>query len=404
MNNQQKEKMKEFNLTTKRRCFFIKGITALSLSFALQGKRCTSGGGTMDHMVKKINDNAFMREIENRNDISQEDEVHNNLLYAAVSSNNLQKVVLLLNRIDKDIKSGFRYKEKDFPNIYNKKSKKTALGLAIEENYIPIVRRLAQSEHIDINKAKIGSTSLLEALFHKKKEIAKILLDHPKIDICTKDAISGSSPLHLAIEQKLEDTALLLIPKLSYQDFKEKNKKGEIPLHLAIEHNLKEVITVLVRGLSSIEDLCQKDNKGRSPLHMAVRDNNQTAFKLLLDKIWILCHNKNPFVDSNQLFAQLFDKDIKGRSVFARSYLPKYTTQGWVHITDNNVNMFEYVLKTVGEVAHLNGSQWEAIIEEINKFAHQGTIKEQYADRLRKIVDTYRGAKNAVGAGSVASV
>lgn len=65
----------------------------------------------------------------------------------------------------------------------------------------------------------------------------------------------------MAIEQKLEDIASLLITKLSDQDLKGKNKKGDTPLHLAIEHNLDDVVLSLVKKFSTIEDLCDKDKK-----------------------------------------------------------------------------------------------------------------------------------------------
>ncbi|MGI2298602.1 ankyrin repeat domain-containing protein [Candidatus Cardinium hertigii] len=382
MNNQPKKHIEGLNLNTKQRCFLGKTIAVLSLSFVLQGRSCRSGGGTMNHMVKKINDNQFIKEIENRKDISQQDEVGNNMLYAAVKSQELQKVVLLLKRIDEDIASHFIYKHKDFPNTYDKKSKKTALGLAIEKNYIDILNRLVKSDHIDINKAKMGSTSLLEALLNKKEAIANILVKHPKIDIHTKDATSGSSPLHLALEQKLKDIAFLLITKFSDQDLKGKNKKGETALHLAIEHNLDDVVTSLVRKFSTIEDLCAKDNKGRTPLHMAVRGNHKHTFQPVLNQIERLCSDKSIFI------GKLFEKDTEGRSVFARAYLPKSDTQRRIHIPEDNANMFQYVLSNVKH--SLDPEHWNLITTEINSLKQKGIIKEEYKDKLLKIVNRHK--------------
>ncbi|WP_041546086.1 ankyrin repeat domain-containing protein [Cardinium endosymbiont of Encarsia pergandiella] len=384
--------MKTLNVHTKQRCFFIKSITVLSLSFILQGRSCRSGGGTMDYMVKKIDDKQFIKEIGNKKDISQEDEVGNNMLYAAVSNKELQKVVLVLKRIDEDIasKRDLEYNHKDFPNTYYNNSNKTALGLAIEKNYIEIVKRLAQSEHIDINKAKKGSTSLLEALLNKKKEIATILLNDPKTDIRTKDATSGSSPLHLAIEQKLEDIASLLITKLSDQDLKGKNKKGDTPLHLAIEHNLDDVVLSLVKKFSTIEDLCDKDKKGRTPLHMAVRGTDTNAFQIVFHRIEHLCNDKSTSI------GKLFEKDTKGRSVFARAYLPKYDTQRRVRIFEENMKPFASILSTVHN--NLTTTDWESIANEINSLEQKRTINEGYRAKLLKIVDRYKPLQNAIGA------
>ncbi|MGI2299820.1 ankyrin repeat domain-containing protein [Candidatus Cardinium hertigii] len=360
MNNQLKKQIKELNLNTKQRCFFIKSITVLTLSLLLQGRSCRSGGGIQGQTVKMTTVEQFCEEINDRKDISRApDGVGDNWLYNAVINNSPKKVAHVLKRIDKDIASNFQYKHKDFPNTYHNKSKKTALGLAIEKNYIEIVKRLAQSEHIDINKAKMGSTSLLEALSHKKKEIANILVHHPKIDIYTKDAASGSSPLHLAIE-----------------------------------HNLEHVVISLVGKLSTIQDLCAQDDKKRTPLHMAVRGNHKNAFQVVFHKIQDLCNDKSASI------VKLFEKDNQGRSVFARAYLPKYTTQSLcsilrIHIPQDNEEMFKYVLFNVQH--SLDPEHWKCITSEINSLKEKGTINEKYADQLLKTVNGYRPAQKETG-------
>ncbi|WP_165393809.1 ankyrin repeat domain-containing protein [Cardinium endosymbiont of Bemisia tabaci] len=392
MNNQLKKQIKELNLNTKQRCFFSKSIAVLSLSFVLQGRSCRSGGGIQGQTVKMTTVEQFCEEINDRKDISRApDGVGDNWLYNAVINNSPKKVAHVLKRIDKDIASKYnlKYKHKDFPNTYHNKSKKTALGLAIEKNYIEIVKRLAQSEHIDINKAKMGSTSLLEALSHKKKEIANILVHHPKIDIYTKDAASGSSPLHLAIEQKYENIAHSVICTLNEQGLREKNKKSETPLHLAIEYNLDHLVALLVNKLSGIADLCAQDNKKRTPLHMAVRGNHKNAFQVVFHKIEDLCNEKSASI------VKLFEKDNQGRSVFARAYLPKYTTQRRIHIPQDNEEMFKYVLSNVQH--SLDPEHWKCITSEINSLKQKGTINEKYANQLLKTVNGYRPAQKETG-------
>ncbi|MGI2257172.1 ankyrin repeat domain-containing protein [Candidatus Cardinium hertigii] len=391
MNNEPKKQIKKLNLNTKQSCFFAKSIAVLSLSFVLQGRSCQSGSGIQDRIVKTTTNKEFCDEIGNKKDISIPDrETGKNWLYTAVSYNQLEKVKHILKRIDEDIASSFEYKNKDFANIYHKKSNKTALGIAIEKGYTEIVKQLVANKHIDINKAKKGSTPLLEALLHKKEAIAAILLNYSKTDICTKDATSDSSPLHLAIEQKYQDIALSLINKLDQQGLKEKNKQYETPLHLVIEHNLDHLVKLLVNRLSAVADLCAQDKKGRTPLHMAVRDNHTDVFQVVFHRIEHLCNDKSTSI------SKLFEKDKEGRSVFARACLPKHTTQRWVGIFENNVKMFESILSTVEN--NLATTDWESIANEINGLWKKGTIKEEYKDKLLKIVDRYRSAQNiAIG-------
>ncbi|MGI2262285.1 ankyrin repeat domain-containing protein [Candidatus Cardinium hertigii] len=393
MNNEPKKQIKKLNLNTKQRCFFAKSIAVLSLSFVLQGRSCRSGGGIQGQTVRMTTDEQFCEEINDRRDISRApDGIGDNWLYNAVINNSPKKVAHVLKRIDADIASNFEYKHKDFPNTYHNKSNKTALGIAIEKGYTEIVKQLVSNKHIDINKAKKGSTSLLEALLNKKKEIATILLNDPKTDIRTKDATSGSSPLHLAIEQKLKDIASLLITKLSDQDLKEKNNKDETALHLAMEHNLNHVVISLVNKLSTIEDLCEKDKKGRTPLHMAVRGNHINTFQVVFHKIEHLCNDKSTSI------GKLFEKDTKGRSVFARAYLPKYDTQRRVGIfqEQENVKMFESILSTVQN--NLATTDWDSMANEINSLGKKGIIKGKYRDKLLKTVDRYKSGQKAIGA------
>ncbi|CAH2560225.1 ankyrin repeat domain-containing protein [Cardinium endosymbiont of Oedothorax gibbosus] len=382
--------MKEVNVNSKnkRSGLFVQGITALSLSLALQGRACHSGG-TYNYTLNHTNDNQFLKEIEDRKDISKTDETGKNWLYVAVEHNDLQKVKGIVARINKDLEDHASHSDPNFPNSYNTSSKTTALGIAIINGYTEIVKLLATCPYIDINKATTTSKSLFVALSRGKKNIAGILLKHPKIKIGEKDLPSGAYPLHLAIEKKFEDITLLLIDKLPEEGLKVKNKKLETPLYLATKHGLNTVVTRLVSKLTTLNDFYVMDQKGKGLLHIAARDNNQNAFKALFEKICSLS-NKTTAI------TKLFDKDKKGYTVLASAYLPKHIKQKWVHIPNENRNMFKIVLWAVKD--NLNRNQWAIITNEINVLENNGTIKKGYADILRGIVDSIASSGGAASA------
>lgn len=123
---------------------------------------------------------------------------------------------------------------------------------------------------------------------------------------------------------------------------------------------------------------------------MAVRGTDTNAFQIVFHRIEHLCNDKSTSI------GKLFEKDTKGRSVFARAYLPKYDTQRRVRIFEENMKPFASILSTVHN--NLTTTDWESIANEINSLEQKRTINEGYRAKLLKIVDRYKPLQNAIGA------
>jgi ankyrin repeat protein len=118
-------------------------------------------------------------------------------------------------------------------------------------------------------------TALNLAITRGHRDIAKLLLASPGIDINTMD--EQGSPLSLALQKKQEDIAKLLIANGA--DVNIGNAEGKTPLFYAVENNDRYLAALLIEKRA---DVNVKDASGRTPIHYALAGKNQDILLLLI--------------------------------------------------------------------------------------------------------------------------
>lgn len=335
--------MKEFNVKSKRSSLFAKGITALSLSLALQGRACLSQSGTAGHIVNNLNIKQFQEDIQNKKDITLLDEKGRTILFAAVKHDEPEKVQIILDQYKKDNESGVLHKYTDFTNFPDPVSKNTPLIEAIKKGNIRIFNILTQNEYISINRASNGITPLVTTFKNGRHEMANTLLKLPNIDIKTKDPTSGNTVLHLAIKNKWTDTAIQLIDLFKKEELYAKNKKDKTLLHTAACANKLDLFQKVLHRLIKLSGI-------------------------------------------DEVIKQLFEKTKDRKTVWEYIYLSKFGAKPV--FSNTNIKMFEYAINTVKD--NLTPANRNTILEDINRREHtsklKGGISKDYADTLRNVV------------------
>lgn len=120
-------------------------------------------------------------------------------IHVAAKYNNIQGLKLLLQHPARNI------------NIVTSTGS-TPLNLAVCKGYREIVKLLLNEDDIDVNgKGHIfNNTSLHTAVFHKRIDIIKELLEHPKIDIYATNNMN-ITPLHIAIKNEYIEIFRLIL-------------------------------------------------------------------------------------------------------------------------------------------------------------------------------------------------
>lgn len=350
--------IKQFNMRNKQYGLWLKSISALSLSIALQAKSCTSSPGVvLTDTIKDTPIKDLAITLDNIRDISSKVNGQD-YLHAAVSTGDLDKVKVILERMNADFEKEFKYSY-GFPNSVDSNGH-TALGIAIERNDSKVVQALVANNYVDPNDigasaSNQGLTALLLALKNKKQKIAMILLQRAgmsnmryNMNLTTKNPKSGATPLHLAISNKYEDVAMSLLLRLSLDD-------------------------LLAPGLQD-----------GNVFHMAARSNMQNLFKALLERILELLQKSSDQEKKDKISQLLFAQDKKGRTVFARAYLPEHTTIAkMVNFNSADSAMLRSMLIFVRN--YLTDNQLKNISIEIQSYKGK-QIKEEYALKLLGIV------------------
>lgn len=145
-------------------------------------------------------------------------------------------------------------------------------------------------------KSNVGKVAIQMALETKNEEIADLLIDK-KADLSILDD-KKNSLLHLAIENKLINLSLKLVPLLK-GTLGNVNKYNKSPFYLAVE---QQQISVLQALLSQGQDQIDVEQIAsiESPLHLALMLHNIEISQLLIDQI------KNPNLKNKNGFPLLF--------------------------------------------------------------------------------------------------
>ena len=146
------------------------------------------------------------------------------------------------------------------------------INLAVEYGKSKVLNYLLDTyENIDINKRDIlGYTALFLAVWNKKIEMVKILINTGKI----KDEYI-SSALHLGINDI--EMVKILIEKVV--DINVTNINGSTALHLAI-NNIETMQFLIEKGI----DINAKNKYGNTVLHVAVWNNYYDIVQFLIEK------------------------------------------------------------------------------------------------------------------------
>ena len=119
-----------------------------------------------------------------------------------------------------------------------------------------------------------GGTPLFEAVAHKRKVVAELLLAHGA-EVNAKDNF-GNTPLHCAT---IPETGVMQLLLAHGADVNAKDNNGRAPLHSAAYHNHQGMPELLLANKAAVN---AKDNHGTTPLHVAARCGHRDLVALLL--------------------------------------------------------------------------------------------------------------------------
>ncbi|MBX9889941.1 MAG: ankyrin repeat domain-containing protein [Amoebophilaceae bacterium] len=221
-------------------------------------------------------------------------------LYAAVREGNAEKVGILLKKIKADFtkseeeKKDLNYQDTNFPNSVDKASGDTALLKAIRNKQEKIAELLINCVHFKksltiANENNKTDTPLRLAIANKLDNAAILLigkLAESNLGVLTqaKSTQDRETPLHLAVKVKAHTIADCLIDKLKEGDLNAIDNKGQTALHIAIQHKLTEIVKKLIQRQAT-ESLYIADAEQNTPLHIAIQRKFETMATTLIEKL-----------------------------------------------------------------------------------------------------------------------
>lgn len=206
-------------------------------------------------------------------DVNEIPDHHHGLLHQAVRSDYIAVTKALLDHgaIDVNIKdtSGF-----DNPN------KQTPLHLATDRGRKEIVKLLLSHPNIDVNsRDENGETPLHTAARKTRMEILLPLLRHPDINVNSRDA-SGGTLLHASATEGYMEITMLLLERPDV-DVNSRNVVGDTPLHKAASKGHMKILVLLLAQADI--DWAPRNGYGLTPLYLAAKHGHEELVDALLD-------------------------------------------------------------------------------------------------------------------------
>ncbi|CAN9362528.1 unnamed protein product [Alternaria alternata] len=207
-------------------------------------------------------------------DVNERPDGHHGLLHESVRFNDIAGTKVLLGRGDLDVNikdtSGF-----DNPN------KQTPLHLATDRGLKEIVKLLLSHPDIDVNpRDENGETPLHTAARKDRIEILVPLLRHPSIDVNSRDA-SGGTLLHVSATQGYMERIVLLLARPDV-DVNSRDVVGDTPLHKAARKGHMEILVLLLARADV--DSAPINVYHSTPLYLAAKMGHEEVVNGLLGR------------------------------------------------------------------------------------------------------------------------
>ena len=244
--------------------------------------KCSLYGETALHLaITRKTDEVALKIIDKMSDISMTDNYNSTPLHEAVRLENLEISQALLQRnpdLNTQDKNGI-----------------TPLHIAVKTGNIDIIKALIERNDLqypgtglfqgsktltqaDLNiKTHEGKTALHLAILNRQDDIAKLLIENGA-NLDTKDN-EAKTALHLAIEDNQDELAKLLIEKGAVIDTQDND--GQTALHYALRKGKNEIVQLL---LEKGADLNIQTRWGSNALHVAIYAEQDDIAKLLIEK------------------------------------------------------------------------------------------------------------------------
>eukprot|EP00854_Cymbomonas_tetramitiformis_P013989 gene13989-16534_t len=137
---------------------------------------------------------------------------------------------------------------------------------------------VAAGGDLDARDEEVGSTPMIEAVWHGHEDVVKYLIKH-SADIDKKD-LTKNSPLHWAAKTGREDILELLLDE--DVSLNAKNEKEETPLHMGVHFQQIEAVRLLLKAKGI--NMNEVNKHGRTPLDMSKDTVKGTRIKELLKR------------------------------------------------------------------------------------------------------------------------
>ena len=191
----------------------------------------------------------------------------------------------------------------------------TTLIFAVNTKRIGIVKLLLEHPAIEVNsKDSKGLTALHFAVISKNIEAVRLLLDHQQVDVNCQDEKNGSTPLHIAAFDNNVAAIKMLLTKPGI-DINIKDIDGNTPAMLAEEKNARSALRELVIHQRSGLGICSSGGGGGQAL---VQEEGTTMVAISNKQLWTKCLKLLPTDDDD------FVKQLKIFSLNSNTGLPKY--------------------------------------------------------------------------------